>query len=494
MKQYLFISLILVAVSIAGCSKIPAVGPDYVKPEIALPQSWSEENKKVVISESKNFDPSKWWEVFQDEMLNLLLKEAISKNKELSIAESRLREAREGTLASYASFWPQISGSANVSRNRISNNTFQGSLISGGAAGGDTGGVRRSFPGLLQTLWTAALDISWEIDIFGYNRRMLEAAEASAEGAEENLKDVQVSLTAETARTYFECEVIEKRLLITENNVHAQSESLDIVKSRFDAGLASELDLAQARAQLETTRAELPALESALAACRNSLAVILGTTEQEMIGFYPNRDSHVATLVDHLPSEILAGIPSDLLKFRPDVRRAERSVQAANAQLGVAIAEQYPRFSLGGQLSLESLRSRDWLDASSKAWRFTPATNLPFFTGGRISANIHVQEEREEQALRTYEQTILNAMSESESTLTAVFQERKRYDSLRKALDASKRALELSQELYRQGLVDFLRVIESQRATYGAEDALALSELNLLTNFTRAYKALGFGH
>jgi outer membrane protein, multidrug efflux system len=481
MKLSLSLSLLVLLVS--GCGILPSVGPDYEgPPEMNVPESWQNSSESPAKLENANH---KWWAVLEDEALNAIITKALERNRQLELTRSRVREVKEAKNVALAGFFPQIGASFGLTRNKISQNVLLGRLF-------QEGGPRNLQ--LAQTTYDVGLDASWELDVLGGQRRQYEAAEASVSATEEQLNDLMVILTSEVARSYYEVLAIEKRLTIAKENIAIQEESLEIVQSRVNAGLASELDLAQAKVQVENTRAVVPTLESFAVGARSRLAVLLGESIQELETDFPREAvASRRLLVKDLPQGILQGVPSDILRNRPDVRAAERGVAAETARVGVALAELFPKFSLTGSLRLQSITSQNFLDAASNAFNIGPNISLPIFTAGRLTALVRAQGERASQAVNLYEQTVLESLAEAESSLAAFEQEKKRYETLKSALAASKDALFLSKELYQKGLADFLRVIEAQRSVFAAEEQLAISEQQMVSSLIASYKALGYG-
>jgi len=469
----------------AGCGVLPAVGPDYAgPPALNVPEKWATQSP----ADCRVQDLGNWWKVLADERLNTIIAKALDANRNLQIAESRVREVKHSRAAAFGSFFPQIGIGGNIARGGISKNTQQGRLF-----GGD---VQLPIPDLRleTTVYSGALDASWEIDLFGGLRRSYEAADATVDSTSEQLNDVLVSLIAEVASNYYEVQALEKRLSIARENIRIQSESLDIVDSRVRAGLGSELDLAQARGQLEVTKATLPALEAAMVGSRSRLAVLLGETLAGLDPLFPRQQlSKVDLIVKDLPQGLLQGIPSEILRNRPDIRIAERNLATQTALVGVATADLFPKFTLTGSLGLQSLRTGDFFDAASKTWSIGPGVSLPIFTAGKLTAQLRAQGERATQAASRYEQTVLSALAEGETRIAAFEQEKTRFQTLKRSYDANIQAVSLSRELYEKGLADFLRVIEAQRQLFVVEDVLAQSEQAMVSNLIASYKALGYG-
>jgi len=277
-------------------------------------------------------------------------------------------------------------------------------------------------------------------------------------------------------------------LAVAQNNLTAQQDSLEITRVRFQAGLANYLQVSQAEAQVNTTAAEIPALEALSKQAAHRLDVLLGIQPGAL-----SAELSTEAPIPALPPQAHVGLPSELLRRRPDIRRAERQLAAANAEIGVATADLYPKFSLSGVFGVTSISASDWFSAPSRFWSIGPTIRWPIFDAGRIRANIEVRNARQEQALTAYEKAILLALEDVENALVSYAKEQMRYRSLMDAVVANRRALALADELYKNGLVDFLNVLDSQRSLYAAEDDLTRSEAAMATNLVALYKALGGG-
>jgi outer membrane protein, multidrug efflux system len=448
-----------------------AVGPDFIKPNPKMPEKWAEAPKGDITG--KLPDLSEWWSIFRDPELNSLIDRAIQSNLDLQIAEARIREARAQRVVVASAYYPEIDSSGLYMRSRTSENanTSRASAVPGGT-----------------NLFQAGFDASWEIDVFGGVRRAVEAATADIAVAEENRRDVLVTLLAEVARNYLEVRGSQIRLGVAEKNIFTQQQALEIARARYEAGLSSELDVAQAQAQLSTTEAGVPVLETSLRLAIHQLGILLGQTPE--------------TLLDELlpmgpipvgPPAIPAGLPSELLRRRPDIRQAEQELAAATARIGVATANLFPRFFLTGLVGQSSVSGSDFVQASSRYWTIGPTIDWPVFTAGRLRAQVQIQNEREQQAAIRYERTVLKALKDVEDALVAYSKEQATRDSLIQAVKANRQATEIANELYTRGLVDFLNVLVTQRAQYTTEDALAQSAQRVTSNLVALFKALGGG-
>jgi NodT family efflux transporter outer membrane factor (OMF) lipoprotein len=337
-------------------------------------------------------------------------------------------------------------------------------------------------------LYDAHFDASWEIDVFGSKRRELQEANALLASAVEDRRDVLVSVLAEVARNYIEVRNFQQRIAIANKNVAAQQDAADIARSRFNAGLASELEVKQAEAVLATTQSEIPNLETSLKQCIHRLSVLIAQEPGALIAEL----SSVAP-VPAPPPEVPVGLPSDLLRRRPDVRRAERELAAATANIGVQTAELFPKFSLTGLAGFQGFSAGDWFSGGSKYWSAGPSVTWRIFDLGHVRSQIQTANAQAQQSLAAYEKTVLGSLEEVENGLVAYANEQTRYRALAAAVDANRRALDLANDRYRKGLADFLDVVDAERSLYQSEDELANSQSTVSVNLVTLYKALGGG-
>ena len=460
-----FYGLTIFGLLLSGCA---AVGPDYVPPEVSAPKKWSASLAGGLSAEA--MDPEKmanWWSTLNDPTLTSLIERAVADNLDLRQAQARVREARARRGISQARRFPTIGagGSANVARSSE-----------------ETGS------GTERDLYAAGFDAGWELDVFGGVRRSVEAAGATLEASKEGLHDVMVSLLAEVALNYVEVRSFQTRLSIAEANQKAQEETYGITQARYESGLTSDLDVEQARYNLEGTRSKIPPLQIGLEQARNRLAVLLGQNPGTLKEELTERKDIPIT-----PLDVAVGVPAEVLRRRPDVRKAERELAAESAQVGVATAELYPKFMLTGSIGLEALSLGNLFSTGSRTYGIGPSFLWNIFDGGRIRQNIKVQSALQEQALLSYEASLLTALEDVENALTAYAKEQTRRQSLAEASRAAQRAVELAQNQYTSGLIDFQTVLDAQRALLSLQDQLAQSEGAVTSNLIRLYKALGGG-
>ena len=463
----------ILAVFAGGCSSIPSVGPDYHKPVTQAPAHWAEPLAGGETN-SAGAVTAAWWKNFHDEELNSLITRAVSSNLDLRIAKSRVREARAQYGGAFANLWPTVDGGGGYARVRGPEQLpVLGAL---------------HLPSDGENLQIAGFDASWEIDVFGGKRRAVEAAKAQLSGAEFSQRDVLVTLLGEVARNYVHLRGYQRRLAIANENIEAQEKSLGITQNRFANGLARDLDVQQAKSVLATTRAEVPTLESEVQTTMHRIEVLLGqqagTLQTELVTAMP---------IPAQPPQVPIGLPSELLLRRPDVSRAERQLAAATANIGVAKSDLFPKFYLTGIGGLESVSASDWFTSGSRFWSVGPTVQWRIFDAGRIRANIKIQNARQEEALASYEQTVLTAFEEVEDNLVLYANEQMRRSSLEDAVVASQKSLDTANKLYASGLTDFLHVLDAERSLYSAQDAVAQSDSTISANLIALYKSLGGG-
>jgi NodT family efflux transporter outer membrane factor (OMF) lipoprotein len=446
---------------LAGC----AVGPDYERPPATAPAGWGEK------ADTSTADLSRWWTLFGDAALDGLIERALAANPDLRVATARVREARALVGVAQGGLLPEVDAGGSYARNRTSENVA-------------------TFPGIdrYESFYRAGFDAAWEIDLFGGARRAIEAARADYEGAVETHRAVQVSLLAEVARNYVALRGSRRLLAVLRGNVESASSTVDLVRARLQAGVATAFDVARAEAQLASARAQLPSVEAAAKQSIHRLGVLLGRDPQgvaaELAGEAP---------IPVPPARVVVGLPSDLLRRRPDVRAAERQLAAATARVGEATAELYPKISLTAAFGLESLHAGDFFEAAGRAWSLGPAVRWPLFAGGRLRAAVAAADARAGQALALYEKSVLAALEEVENALVAYLREWDRHQALEEAVAADRRATGLAVDVYRRGLASFLDVLEAERTLFAAEAELARSDAAVSLDLVALYKSLGGG-
>lgn len=453
------------------------VGPDYVPPPGAAAEAYAHVTDEGFAGFSR-IDPTRppdpvWWAQLKDAKLDDLVRRAAAQNLDVRLAAARIAEARANLGFTESELYPTVDAQGSYSRNRDSRN---------GRAGG-FGGAGRNYD-----LFSAGFDSQWELDFFGRIGRNIESAEASLQATEEDRRDVLVTLVSDVARSYAELRGFQRRLEIARKNIALQQETLGLTRARFSAGLTTDLDVAQAEAVLAETTSRVPTLDQSAQASIHRIGVLLGQNPASL-----REELSAQGPIPVVPEAVPVGLPSELLRRRPDIRRAERNIVAANALVGVAIADLYPRFSLTGSFGFQSDKLADFADASSRFWSIGPAVRWPILDWNRVRSSINVQKARSEQTLIVYEQTVLRGFEDTENALVAYTREQSRRNSLADAVASNRRAFDLANQLYTSGVTDFQRVIDSQRALFNAEDALVQSDTVVTTNLIALYKALGGG-
>lgn len=468
----------VVSLLLGGCT----VGPDYHRPDATVPEQWAEASDKVSVAP---VDAVQWWIVFHDEPLDRLVNQAARSNKDIQIAEARIREARAQRIIAGAAAFPTADVSGSYSRiKRSTSFSASGAGVSGVSGGSANAGATSGALDLFQ----AGLDASWEADVFGGVRRGVEAANANLAASQEDWRNVLVTLLGEVATNYIELRGSQRRLAVARDNIKTQQATVELTQGLLSAGLAGALEVAQAQAQLASTEAQVPTLEVSVKQSIHRLGVLLGSEPEALVEeLSPER------AIPPTPPQVPIGLPSELLRRRPDVRRAERQLAAATAQIGVATADLFPKFSLTGSIGYQSTKGSNLISPRNQYWTYGPAASWPLFDAGRIRANIEVQNALQEQALLTYESTVLMALQEVEDAIVAYSNSQAAHASLAQAVDANRQAAQIARELYQKGLVGFLNVLQSEGALYQAEDQLAQNDQQVASNLVALFKALGGG-
>lgn len=449
----------------AACA---AVGPDYEAPARDLPVGW-QQPREAGLAEGAPVDGA-WWTTFADPVLADLVERALAQNLDLRAAFARLESARALRGVAAAEQWPAVDVNGSYQHRRESKNTPFGAFIP------------------RTNIHSVSLDASWELDLWGRVRRSIEAADAELGASEADVHAAAVTVAAEVVSSYVDLRASQRRLEIAQNNLALQEQTLGLVQARLSAGLVVERDVAQAATNVESTRARLPSLEAEAITARNRIAVLLGLAPAEL-----PQDLATPRAMPALPTQVAVGVPADLLRRRPDVRAAERRFAAEVARIGIAEAERYPRFSLGGSLGLQANSAKDFVDSDSDLLGFGPSVRWNLFDGGRLKQRVQSLEARAEAAQIAWEQTVLLAIEEAENAMVRFVREQSRRASLQRAAGQARRAVELAQTQYRAGLSDFQAVIDSERTVATIEDDLVNSDAAVAGSLVSIFKALGGG-
>ena len=503
------------ALVLGGCM----VGPNYKPPVTRVNANFHETaaapTTQASVATTRPVQVTQWWANFRDPELDSLVQRAVAGNLTFRQASSRVRQARYQRRVVGHSLYPEVNAGGGWQHARGSQNVeFPSSLFSSGGSSksaaekaaakklhpaettineGPTGGPQSplglgGLPGADTDVTDVGFDATWEIDVFGGTRRADEAADADTAAAIEDQRNSLLSLVAEVARNYIELRGFQRQAQIARQNLAAQQDTLDLTTSKFKAGFVTQLDVARQATQVATTAASLPPLDAEVRIAIHTLGVLMGQDPDVLAD-----ELSSAAPIPPVPPEIPIGLPSDLLRRRPDIRRAERQLAAATARVGQSTADLYPKFSITGALGLDTTNTKHLFDWGSRYYSFSPGITWPIFDAGRIRANIHVQDEQQQQALDDYQQTVLNALKDVEDALANYRSEQVRRQSLSDAVNAAKQAVDLAKQQYDQGVVDFLTVLDAERAEFGTEDSLAQSDRTISTDLVQLYKALGGG-
>jgi NodT family efflux transporter outer membrane factor (OMF) lipoprotein len=471
-------ALLLSTFLAAGCT---TVGPNYREPATPTPDRYAEAPATSGISDS---DLAAWWHSFGDPQLDTLVNRGIAQNLDVQAAAARIREARARETVAGASSKPEISAQASATRQRISENAIP---VPPGAGGGNNGGTF-GLPGSEFSTFRVGFDASWELDLFGRTHRSFEAAQARTGAALWDRRDVQVSVAAEVADSYLTLRTLQQRIATAEAELARQQRFEQLVAARARGGLVTGQDLEQQRSERSTAAAAIPALKAQAEAQIHALGVLTGDTPEALIA-----ELSPTKAVPPAPPTIPAGLPSDLLRRRPDIRAAERELAASTADIGVAVADLYPRFSLTAAPALVSTALGSLLEWGSRAFSIGAALDWPLLNGGRTRGNIVVANARQEQALLAYRKTVLSALQDVEDALSKSDGDRQQLASLQDALSTASRAEEVARTRYRGGIVTYSDVLQAQAKRLKIEDQLAETNGALARDTVALFKALGGG-
>ena len=464
----LLLSVCLSLFVIQGCT----VGPDYEPPELTVPDAW---NQKITDGlATGDCDDRNWWEGFNDPVLTGLIEKAVQGNLDVQQAALRIQQTRSMLDIADGTYDPQVDAVGSYSRSRQSENSpFYTDII------GDPDQIN---------VHSVGLDASWEIDIFGRIKRSVESATATHQASIENYRDVLVSLYAEIAINYAELRSLQKRITYAQQNIETQHNTLGLTQNRYEAELAPKLDVEQARLNLANTEAFVPDLRILENNALNRLAVLTGQYPGSLL-----EDLKKSTDIPSHTGIVKVGLPTDLIRQRPDIRQAERQLASQVAEIGVAKADLYPAFSLSGTFGFESTNLSDLGDMSSRTWGFGPSMRWNIFAGGRVRSNIQLQQFLADESYVRYEQTVLHAVEEVENAIVEYTQKNIRTNALAKSVTASKESERLVTELYINGLTDFQNVLDMQRTLSQQQDKLAQSQGEIIKSLVRIYKSMGGG-
>ena len=431
-------------------------------------------------------DIAAWWTLFQDPELTDLVARAAKGNLDLQQTAARITEARQAEVIAGASSKPQVQLDTSASRNRISEHAIP---LPPGSAGKGTGGASPfGIPGETFNSFRAGLDASWELDLFGGARNAIAAARARTQAAEWTARDLQVALAAEVADHYLTLRSLQRREAVAWEELTRQRALLAIVRARAERGFVSQLDVDQQQSLVDATEARAYPLEAQVRAEIHALGVLAGETPEALI---PTLTPAAAQPV--VPAAPPPGLPSDLLRRRPDIRKAERNVAAAAADVGAATAELYPKITLSGQPGFVSTSLSTLIDWGSRNYTVSAGLLWPILEGGRLRASLAGANARQTEALLTYRQAVLTGLKEVEDALSRYQADEALRGSLQASLDQARAAEAIANDQYRAGVVAFNAVLSAQQAVTGDEDQLAQADAACGMDVVALYRALGGG-
>jgi NodT family efflux transporter outer membrane factor (OMF) lipoprotein len=458
----------LLAVALSACT----VGPDYVRPDVPVPDTFIQSQAPADANEAAAAVDPAFWQAFGDPQLTALVEQALASNHDLRIALANFDRANALLRGSKFDYFPTITASAEGSDSRASADQAPG------VARGDRDGES----------YSAGIDVAWELDLFGRIRRNVEAGRAGAAASAADLEAAQVAIVGEVARTYFDLRGLQERLRVARGNADNQRETLRLVDARLDAGRGTEFDTARARAQLEATSSRIPALEAQLAFDMHRLGVLVGRTPDALVAqLEPSRP------LPALPAKLDAGTPGELLRQRPDIAAAEQRLHAATARIGVATADLFPRFTLGGLIGSQAIDTNMLFERSSETRFVALGIDWSFLDIGRVRARIAAADADAEGELARYEQTVLLALEETENALVRYARARTEDAHLERAAADSATAARLARVRFDAGAVDLFEVLDAERTQLQAQDAFAASRTRSAVGAVSLYVALAGG-
>ncbi len=468
----------LCAALLVGCAP---VGPDFVRPNSPVVKEWIEVNSPSVGASgltSRSAPVVKWWETFNDPTLNRLINEAYAQNLDLQVAGARVLQARAQLGIAFGELYPQSQAiGASIERRQVSENL------------GPIADIREIIP--LDTEFStsqAGFDAQWELDVWGQQRRGVQAARSNLALQVANYDDALVTLTGDVAALYVNIRALQESLAVARDNIQLQQESADLTQLRFNNGVTTELDVQESTALLNNTKALVPALESDLQQTKNALAVLLGTTPSRMTSLLGNSGR-----IPSARSNVAVGVPAELLRRRPDVRAAELAAATQSAQVGIAIADLYPQFILSGSIGVQASGGRDLFTSASSTGLANAGVVWNVLNYGRIKNNVRAQDAAYQALIANYQNTVLTAYSEVESAMVAYTQSRKQVRFYENSVAASRRAAEIAVDQYRDGIVDYSRILNTQTALLNSQANLIEARQQVSSNLVAVYKGLGGG-
>ncbi len=481
----------LLLLLLAGCT----VGPNFESPGWLSPKSWFARKAEPIapapsLPVAAPIDPN-WWNLFKDPVLTALEQRVAGENLDVRVATVRLAESRAQLGVAGAAQFPNLNANGSYERQKSSDvGIFAKSptaLGANGASGNTAGGLATTHLNPFD-VYQVGFDASWELDLWGKVRRSVESASASVEASAEARRATLLTNLAEVARDYIQLRGTQLLLRIAHDNVNTARQNLNLTQQRAAGGVTTDLDVANAAAQLHTTIAEIPRLEQQESELINAISLLLGQPPNAL-----QAELIVPKPVPPVPPRVPVGLPSELARRRPDIRQAEAQLPAATANIGVAVAHFYPSVTLTGSVGLQSTQPWRMFGLSAREFGVGPGITIPIFQGGQLKATLELKKAQQQEAAINYQKTVLNAWHEVDNALTAYQTEQARRDQLVQAVAQSRRALGLAQSRYQDGVADFLQVLTAQQNLLSTQQQLALATTNVSANLVALYKALGGG-
>lgn len=471
------------------------VGPNFEPPEWLSPASWFAKKVEPItpapsVAVAEPVDPN-WWKLFNDPLLTELERRVAGENLDVQVATVRIAQSRAQLGIAGAAQFPVLNANGSYTRQKASDvGVFANApnpLGANGASGSNVGGIRSTHLNAFD-VYQVGFDASWEVDLWGRVRRSVESATASVQASAEARRATLLSNLAELARDYIQLRGTQSLLQIARDNVKISQQSLDLTQQRAVGGVTTDLDVANAAAQLRTVAAEIPRLTQQESELINAIGLLLGqppnTLQAELAQEKP---------VPPVPPRVPIGLPSELARRRPDVRQAEAQLHAATANIGVAVANFYPSVKLSGSLGLQAIQPWKMFNIDARDYAAGPGITIPIFQGGQLKATLELNKAQQQEAAINYQKTVLTAWHEVDNALTAYQTEQARRDQLIQAVAQNQRALGLAQSRYQEGVSDFLQVLTAQQNLLSTQQALAQATTNVSANLVALYKALGGG-
>ncbi|MGV8919678.1 MAG: efflux transporter outer membrane subunit [Pseudomonas sp.] len=460
--------LLLALASIGACT----VGPDFAKPEAQLPDSW-QASVRPGTSAAAPVD-NQWWQQLGDTQLTSLVERAGKANLDVRTASNRLEQSRVMRQVTGSQQYPGISTGASYQRDRSSSDGLL-----------DPSNLNGKAP---YEVFTATVDASWEVDLWGHVRRNVEAAEADIQLTQAQHDGVLLSIAAETATDYIRLRGVQARIEVARQNLEIAKQSSKLTQNRFDNGVTTNLDTANSAAQVATIEAILPVLQAQQDSLINALSYLLGEPPRAL-----SSELSQTKAIPHPAPDVPLGLPSQLAQRRPDIQQSEAALHRATAAIGVAKADFYPRVSLGASMGFQSLDGSDLGGWNSRQWSYGPSLYLPIFQGGRLTGTLELRERQQQEAALNYQRVVLSAWHEVDNAMSDYAAEKQHHAALEEAVRQNTIALSTARDRYNQGAIDFINVLGVQRALLATQSDLVDSATQAAVDRVRLYRALGGG-